>query len=262
MQPRILEVRRNILKKNDEIAHSLREVFTERGVLVINIVSSPGAGKTELLARVMRDLREAGLSVAAVVGDLATENDATRLAESGCPAHQILTGGMCHLEADMVGKAVEAFDLETTDVLFIENVGNLVCPQGYDLGEDLRVLLFPCTEGEDKPLKYPTLINTCDLVVFSKMDIAVAVEFDIPLARRNCEGARPGVAMLETSARSGAGVSELVGLIRDRWEAKRGERTGAERAGTAEISRPESHRGVGSLRRVVAPPPEVPGSSG
>ncbi|NRA57594.1 MAG: hydrogenase nickel incorporation protein HypB [Phycisphaerales bacterium] len=220
MQPRILEVRTKILKKNDEIARALRGRFSDLGVYVINVVSSPGAGKTELLTQVMRTLRERGLSVAAVVGDLATENDADRMGESGCPTKQILTGTMCHLEADMVEAAVEDFDLANTDVLFVENVGNLVCPQGFDLGEDLRVLFFPSTEGEDKPLKYPTLINTCDLVVLSKMDLADAVEFDTALARRNCDEARPGVPIIETSAKSRSGVDELADAISHRVTTK------------------------------------------
>ena len=221
MPPRILEVRTKILKKNDEIARALRDKFAARGVYVINVVSSPGAGKTELLTDVMRTLREQGLSVAAVVGDLATENDAARLSQSGCLAKQILTGTMCHLEADMVESAIAEFDLDATDVLLIENVGNLVCPQGFDLGEDLRVLLFPSTEGEDKPLKYPTLINTCDLVVLSKMDLAGPVGFDTELARTNCETARPGVPVIETSARTGAGVDELASFIAQRVASKR-----------------------------------------
>ncbi len=220
MQPRILEVRTKILKKNDEIARALRGRFSDLGVYVINVVSSPGAGKTELLTQVMRTLRERGLSVAAVVGDLATENDADRMGESGCPTKQILTGTMCHLEADMVESAVEDFDLANTDVLFVENVGNLVCPQGFDLGEDLRVLFFPSTEGEDKPLKYPTLINTCDLVVLSKMDLADAVAFDTALARRNCDEARPGVPIIETSAKSRSGVDKLADAISHRVTTK------------------------------------------
>jgi len=219
MKPRILEVRTKILKKNDEIARDLRARFAQQSVFVINVVSSSGAGKTELLARLMTELTAQGLQVGAVVGDLATENDAERLAASGCPAQQILTGTMCHLEADMVESALTPFD--KTDILFIENVGNLVCPQSFDLGEDLGVLLFPSTEGEDKPQNYPTLINTCDLVLFSKMDIAAAVDFDIDLARRNCAQARPGVATLETSARTGAGLSELADLLVQRCNAKR-----------------------------------------
>jgi hydrogenase nickel incorporation protein HypB len=216
LKPRILEVRQNILKKNDEIARGLRARFDEHGVFVVNVVSSPGAGKTELLAAVMQELARTGLRLAAVVGDLATENDAQRLAASGAPARQILTGTMCHLEADMVETAIVDFDLADLDLLFIENVGNLVCPQSWDLGEDLRVLLFPCTEGEDKPLKYPTLINTCDLVLFSKMDLAGAVGFDLDLARGNCQTVRPGIPMAETSARSGRGLQDLVRLLEDR----------------------------------------------
>ncbi len=225
MPPRILEVRTKILKKNDEIARALRARFAEHGLFVINVVSSPGAGKTELLAQLMTMLREQGLRPAAVVGDLATENDALRLSASGCPAKQILTGSMCHLEADMVETALDGFDLDDFDILFIENVGNLVCPQSFDLGEDLRVLLFPCTEGEDKPLKYPTLINTCDLVLFAKMDIAEAVGFDTELARRNCAQARPGVAIIETSARAGVGIDALARTIVEKQKIKRREAT-------------------------------------
>lgn len=225
MTPRILEVRTRILKKNDEVARALRARFGEGGVFVVNVVSSPGAGKTELLRRLMIDLGSE-LRVAAVVGDLATENDARRLAESGCEARQILTGTMCHLEADMVEKAIEGWDLRAIDLLFVENVGNLVCPQGYDLGEDLRLLLFPVTEGEDKPLKYPTLINTCDAVAISKIDLAGAVGFDLALARRNIDAARPGVEVFETSARTGAGLDALAGLLREGIRRKRAGDTG------------------------------------
>ncbi len=187
---------------------------------MVNVVSSPGAGKTELLGQVMERLRDRGVEVAAVVGDLATENDAERLGRSGALAKQILTGTMCHLEADMVEAAIADFDLASIDLLFIENVGNLVCPQSWDLGEDLRILLFPTTEGEDKPLKYPTLINTCDLVLFSKMDLAEAVGFDMELARRNCETSRPGIPMVETSARSGEGLDDFTSWIEARVRGK------------------------------------------
>jgi hydrogenase nickel incorporation protein HypB len=225
MTPRILEVRTRILKKNDEVARALRARFAEAGVFVVNVVSSPGAGKTELLRRLMIDLGSE-LRVAAVVGDLATENDARRLAGSGCEARQILTGTMCHLEADMVEKAIEGWNLNSIDLLLVENVGNLVCPQGYDLGEDLRLLLFPVTEGEDKPLKYPTLINTCDAVAISKMDLADAVGFDLALARRNIDAARAGVPVFETSAKAGAGLDALAGLLREGVRRKRAARAG------------------------------------
>ena len=181
MKPRILEVRTKILKKNDELAREMRERFAEAGVYVVNVVAGPGAGKTELLTRLL-EILSSDLKAVAVVGDLATENDADRLSQSGCEARQILTGTMCHLEADMVEKSIEGWGLDAIDLLIIENVGNLVCPTGFDLGEDLRLLLFPVTEGEDKPLKYPTLINTCDAVAISKMDIAGAVGFDLETA--------------------------------------------------------------------------------
>ena len=209
----------------------MRQRFLDHGIYAVNVVSSPGAGKTELLAALIRHMGEADVRVAAVVGDLATERDADRLAAAGAPARQILTGTMCHLEADMVENALTDLDLTDIDLLFIENVGNLVCPQSWDLGEDLRLLLFPCTEGEDKPLKYPTLINTCDRVVFSKMDLAAAVEFDAELARGNCQAVRPGIPMVETSARTGAGVAELASWIADRVREKgAGEVAGPTRA--------------------------------
>lgn len=205
MQPRILELRTKILKKNDELARDLRADFARAGVLVVNVVSGPGAGKTELLTRTLNRLNER-YRTAAVVGDLATENDARRLATSGSPVKQILTGTMCHLEADMVRGAIAQWDLNERDFLFIENVGNLVCPSSWDLGEDVRVLLTCVTEGEDKPLKYPTLINSCDMVVISKVDLVAALDFDLGLLRRNIDLVRPGVPVVELSAKSGTGM--------------------------------------------------------
>ncbi len=205
MKPRVLEVRTRILKKNDELARDMRAAFASRGVFVPNLVSSPGSGKTELLTRTLDHLKTA-YRVAAVVGDLATENDANRLATSGAPAIQIQTDNICHLEADMVQRAIGGWDLDTLDLLFIENVGNLVCPTTWDLGEDLRVLLMAVTEGEDKPLKYPTLINTADVVVISKIDLAEAVGFDRELAHKNIQTVRPGIEVIETSAKTGLGM--------------------------------------------------------
>ncbi len=220
MQPRILEVRTKILKKNDELARDLRQDFARAGVLVTNVVSGPGAGKTELLTRTLGRLGPV-YRTAAVVGDLATENDARRLATSGAPVKQILTGTMCHLEAQMVRGAIGDWDLSALDVLFIENVGNLVCPASFDLGEDVRVLLFAVTEGEDKPLKYPTLINTADLVVVSKIDLAAAVGFDRELALANIQQVRPGIEVLEVSARTGQGIDAWIEYLRQRREGKR-----------------------------------------
>src|ERR1700729_2671601 len=162
--PRILEVRQNILKRNDETARTLRGRFEEAGVFVVNLVSSPGSGKTAFLESTLTKLR-ADFRVAALVGDLATENDAIRLARSRVPVKQIITGTVCHLEAAMVESALEGWDLEGLDFLFIENVGNLVCPSTFDLGEDHRLVLFPVTEGEDKPLKYPTIFHTADVAL-------------------------------------------------------------------------------------------------
>ncbi|MDB5386621.1 MAG: hydrogenase accessory protein HypB [Planctomycetaceae bacterium] len=205
---RMVEVRTKVLKENDVAARAMRERFRRDGVFVVSIVSSPGSGKTAFLERTLVTLRER-YRTAALVGDLATENDAQRLARSGVPVKQILTGTVCHLEADMVSRALENWDHGPLDFLFIENVGNLVCPASYDLGEDLRLLLFSVTEGEDKPLKYPTIFNTADIAIISKMDLAEAVEFDLQAARQSIQAVRPGMEIIELSSKSGKGM--------DRW---------------------------------------------
>ncbi len=211
--PRIVELRTRVLKKNDEVARALRADFAAAGTYVVNVVSAPGAGKTRWLARTLSALRSE-FRTAAIVGDLATDNDARRLAESGAPVQQIQTGTICHLEAQMVRDALSAWRLADLDLLLIENVGNLVCPASFDLGEDLRVLLFAVTEGEDKPLKYPTLINSVDLVLLSKIDLALACGFDEPQARANIQRVRPGLRVLSTSAVSGDGCAEWLEAIR------------------------------------------------
>ena len=218
-QPRILEVRKNILEKNDRLAHQLRRAFAQHGVLAVNFVSGPGAGKTELLRRTLVELGKTQ-HCAAVTGDLATANDAARLAQSGAPARQILTGTMCHLEADMVAAAIADWDLLALDYLLIENVGNLVCPGDFDLGEDLRVLLLSTTEGEDKPLKYPTLINTADAVIINKLDLAAAVECDVDLLEGNIRQVRPGAAVFRLSAKTGAGFAPWLDYLRGAWQQK------------------------------------------
>jgi hydrogenase nickel incorporation protein HypB len=218
-QPRLVQVRKNILEKNDQLAHSLRQAFAEHGVLAVNVVSGPGSGKTELLRRTLVELGKTQRP-AAVTGDLATANDAARLAQSGAPARQILTGTMCHLEADMVAAAIADWDLAALDYLLIENVGNLVCPGDFDLGEDLRVLLLSTTEGEDKPLKYPTLINTADAVIISKLDLAAAVECDLDLLEANIRQVRPGVPVFRLSAKTGAGCDAWLDYLRAAWQAK------------------------------------------
>jgi hydrogenase nickel incorporation protein HypB len=210
--PRLVEVRKNVLKKNDELARRLRERFAEAGVYVVSLVSSPGAGKTALLERMLRDLG-ARARVAALVGDLATENDAARLARSGAPVRQIVTGTVCHLEAQMVAAALDGWQPDHLNYLFIENVGNLVCPASYDLGENLRIVLLSVTEGEDKPLKYPAIFYTSDVAVVTKWDLAEAVEFDWETARRNILAARPDMRIARVSAKTGEGVLELLALL-------------------------------------------------
>ena len=204
-QPRILQVRQKVLKHNDVLARTLRERFREAGVFVVSLVSSPGSGKTTFLRETLRRLIKSH-RVAALVGDLATENDARRLAESGAPVRQIVTGTVCHLEAQMVETAMAGWNLAGLDYLFIENVGNLVCPSSYDLGEALRLVLLSTTEGEDKPLKYPTIFNTADAAVITKTDMSAAASFDRETALANIQSVRPGLATLELSARTGEGM--------------------------------------------------------
>ena len=213
MNPRLVELRQNVLKHNDLVARALRQRFREAGVFVVSLVSSPGSGKTTLLEKTLTLLRP-DHRVAALVGDLATENDALRLRRSEAPVKQITTGTLCHLEAAMVERALEGWDLDRLDFLFIENVGNLVCPSSYDLGEDLRLVLMSVTEGEDKPLKYPTIFNTSDAAVITKVDLATAVEFDWSAASRNIQAVRPGMRAMRVSAKTGDGMNEWMEFLR------------------------------------------------
>jgi hydrogenase nickel incorporation protein HypB len=210
-EPRLVEVRKNILKQNDTVARGLRERFRAAGVFVVSLVSSPGSGKTAFLEKTLTELRK-NYRVAALVGDLATENDALRLARSRAPVKQITTGTLCHLEAAMVERALEEerWDLKQLDFLFLENVGNLVCPSSYDLGEDLRLVLISVTEGEDKPLKYPTIFNSADVAIVTKTDLADAVEFNWDAAYGNIQAVRPGMRVFSLSSKSGAGMEEFL----------------------------------------------------
>ncbi|MBK8809213.1 MAG: hydrogenase nickel incorporation protein HypB [Acidobacteria bacterium] len=211
--PRILEVRKGILKKNDQLAEGLRGRFRDAGVCVIDLVSSPGAGKTAFLEETLRRLAELEFRVAALVGDLATENDAKRLARSGVPVRQIETHGICHLEAEMIERHLDGWDLAKLDYLFIENVGNLVCPSSYDLGETSRAVLHAVTEGEDKPLKYPTIFNSSDVALITKIDLAEVCEFDRDSCYENIRSVRPGIPIIETSAKRGTGFAEWFGYL-------------------------------------------------
>ena len=212
-EPRLVEVRRNVLKKNDIAAAELRGRFRDAGVSVISLVSSPGSGKTAFLERTLTELQPE-YRVAAMVGDLATDNDAARLARSKAMVRQITTGTVCHLEAEMVRQAAEGWDLRALDFLFIENVGNLVCPSSYDLGEGLRLVLLSVTEGEDKPLKYPTIFNSADVAVITKIDLAAAVEFDWAAVEENVQRVRPGMQVMRVSAKSGEGIPEWLEFLR------------------------------------------------
>ncbi|MFZ3467624.1 hydrogenase nickel incorporation protein HypB [Streptomyces sp. 4.24] len=207
---RVVDLKQAVLAKNDAAAHTLRAELTARGTVTVNLLSSPGSGKTALLERELLLAGERGLAVAALTADLATENDAVRLARSGVPVKQVLTDGLCHLEAGMLGRHLDGWLPDATRLLFVENVGNLVCPASYDLGESLRVVLASVTEGEDKPLKYPTAFGLAQLVVVTKTDIAGAVEFDEDAFRANVQQVNPGVEVVLTSARSGAGVGILL----------------------------------------------------
>lgn len=219
MNTRLLEIRQGVLSKNDQLAQGLRQRFRAAGVLALNLVSSPGTGKTALLERTLREM-SADHRVAALVGDLATENDANRLARSGAPVRQIVTEGMCHLEAEMIESHLAGWDVADLDFLFIENVGNLVCPSSYDLGEDLRVVLLSVTEGEDKPLKYPPMFNSADVALITKIDLADAVEFDRAAAYANLRAVRPDVTILETSAKTGAGMAEWIDYLVQRRKSR------------------------------------------
>ncbi len=211
-RPRIVEVRQNVLKKNDEIARALRARFEQAGVYVVSLVSSPGAGKTTMLEKTASALGGRH-RVGILVGDLATDRDAKRLEASGARVKQIVTGTVCHLDAEMVQTALLDWDLAALDFLFLENVGNLVCPASYDLGEATRLVLLSVTEGEDKPLKYPTIFNTADVAMITKMDLAEAVGFRRQELGAALEAVRPGITVLETSARTGFGMETWLDML-------------------------------------------------
>ncbi len=213
-----IDLRRGVLEKNDSLAEALRSRFAGAGVAVSNWVSSPGSGKTALLEALIRRAIEQHAAVGVLVGDCATDNDARRLRAAGAPVRQIVTDGLCHLEADLVTRHVDGLEADGTplhslDLLVIENVGNLVCPTAFDLGESLRVALLSVTEGEDKPLKYPQTFSAADLVVITKSDLAGAVDFDDDAVRSALAVVAPGCPVLVTSARTGEGVAHLLDVL-------------------------------------------------
>ena len=201
---------RKVLNENDRIAAGLRERFQQHGVFCLNLISSPGSGKTSLLERTLEGF-EPSRRVALLTGDIQTDNDARRLARFGFPVRQITTGGACHLDARMVERALADWRVEELDILFLENVGNLVCPTSYDLGEEARAVLLSVTEGEDKPLKYPATFHHADLMVLNKVDLLPYVPFQAELARENARRVQPGIEIIDVSCTTGEGL--------DRWRA-------------------------------------------
>jgi hydrogenase nickel incorporation protein HypB len=196
---------RKVLNENERVAAGLREEFRKRGILVLNFISSPGSGKTALLERTLAGFGS-GTRVAVLTGDIQTDNDAKRLARYGYPVRQITTAGACHLDARMVERHLEGWDLDQLDMLLIENVGNLVCPTSYDLGEDGKIVILSVTEGEDKPLKYPGIFFKAELMLLNKIDLLPYVPFKAELARECANRVHPGIEILEVSATTGAGL--------------------------------------------------------
>ncbi len=204
-QSRMIQIETDIMAKNDLYASANRKVFQEKGILALNLVSSPGSGKTTLLTKTIEDLK-AQLEISVVEGDQQTANDAQRIRETGAPAIQVNTGKGCHLDGHMVGHAVEALAPADESLLFIENVGNLVCPAGFDLGEAHKVAILSVTEGEDKPLKYPDMFHAADVMLLNKIDLLPHLTFDVEQCIANALRVNPKIKVLQVSATSGEGM--------------------------------------------------------
>ena len=206
---------RKVLSENDRIAGDLRARFQQNGVLCLNIISSPGSGKTSLLERTLECLpRET--RVAVLTGDIQTDNDAARLKKAGFPVKQITTGGTCHLDARMIERHLADWPLEDIDLLFIENVGNLVCPSSYDLGEAAKIVVLSVTEGEDKPLKYPSIFFKSELLVLSKTDLLPYVPFNVDAAIENARRVHPGMEVVKVSCLKSEGMQEWMRWLEQR----------------------------------------------
>ena len=209
---------RKVLSENDRIAGELSERFAQRGILVLNFISSPGSGKTALLERTLEGFPK-GTRVAVLTGDIQTDNDAQRLSRYGFPVRQITTAGACHLDARMIERGLEGWDLDQIDLLFIENVGNLVCPTSYDLGERAKIVVLSVTEGEDKPLKYPGIFHKAELMILNKIDLLPYVPFKAELARECANRVHPGIEILEVSCTTGAGLDAWQSWLKARVKA-------------------------------------------
>jgi len=215
-----VDVRQRILAENEAAARTLRDGFAAAGTLVVNLISSPGSGKTSLLEATVRHLG-GRVTVGAVEGDIATERDADRLRALGVPAVQILTGGACHLDARQVARATGEAAFPRLDILFIENVGNLICPTSYDLGEDFKVAVLSVTEGDDKPFKYPAIFSRAEVTVISKVDLLPHVRFDLDAVRSQLRTLRPAGTVLLTSAHTGEGIEAWCAYLQQRLTDKR-----------------------------------------
>jgi hydrogenase nickel incorporation protein HypB len=209
-----------VLNENGRIAAELRARFSEHGILCLNLVSSPGAGKTSLLERTLEAF-PSGRRLAVLTGDIQTDNDAVRLARFGFPVRQITTGGTCHLDARMVEKALAEWRLEDLDLLLVENVGNLVCPSSYDLGEAAKIVVLSVAEGEDKPLKYPSMFFKSELLILNKTDLLPYVPFSMAKARENAQRVHPGIEIIEVSCLSGEGLPKWQDWLESRLESRR-----------------------------------------
>jgi hydrogenase nickel incorporation protein HypB len=208
------EFRQKVLAENDRVAAELRKTFEERGIAAFNLVSSPGSGKTSLLEHTLRELGDE-LNMALVAGDVQTDNDANRLiAAGGKRVRPIVTGGACHLEAHMIGNVMPEIDLDDVDIMFIENVGNLVCPSSYDLGEHQKIALISTTEGDDKPLKYPGIFRRSSVMVINKIDLAEYSDFSIERVRENALSINPSLRIFEVSCRTGEGLDTWYDWLR------------------------------------------------
>ena len=211
---RLLKVEEDLLAKNTRLAGRNRTLFRDRGVFVLNLVSSPGSGKTTLLEKTLYALKQE-FAFAVLEGDQQTANDAERIAAVGIPVRQINTGAGCHLDAHMVGHGVESFDLDSTDILVIENVGNLVCPAAFDLGEHHKVAVLSVTEGEDKPQKYPHMFRAADVLVINKVDLLPHVDFDLEKCKNYARQVHPEIRIFELSCRSGEGLDAWFAWIKE-----------------------------------------------
>jgi hydrogenase nickel incorporation protein HypB len=218
----VVTVKRRVLAASEEHAERLRGRFQDLGVLVVNLISSPGSGKTTLLEATVKRLRD-GYACAVIEGDVATEMDADRLRAMDVPAHQILTGGACHLDARQVESALEQTELLPADILFIENVGNLICPTTYDLGEDFKVAVLSTTEGDDKPFKYPAIYSKAEVTVISKIDLLPHLQFDLDAVEEQLRTLNPRGTILKTSATTGEGIDGWCGFLTRRLAEKRGD---------------------------------------